>query len=587
MKKERAVGSKIKFALAAVFVVTVLSTMTLLFVQGVKKQLWEQSVSTIIESTMQGCNTLRIQLEDEYQSMGTVAGYMKEFSSQQKEELQLALESYAKTDQGAALYLSDGRVLPAGTGKDEEAQKQLWKTNKKDGIINPHISSVTGVNVFDLFVRIDLRDGETGFLVKEYEVENIVDSFSLSFYNDAGFSYVINTTGDVLIRPPHPNSNKTVQNLFDMLPITQNSETKIREFAKALEDFRTGWAVFAYQEEQMVFCYTPLKLQSDWYLISIIPRNVVEKQTNEILMRTMTLIASIILGIFLLVAFYVRYVNRTDRKLGNQAEYIGHLYNAVPEGIALITQEQPLCILQLNREGLRLLEYPEDAQNDAPKGKAIKDIVHPEDYEQTIGIFRDTAENDRKNRFENRVMRQDGTWFWSSVIVEKMKDPNGNPVLIATFHDITEEKLAKEAAEEYGLEVVEASVSSSNEIQQMVSSLVGKVDAIYVPTDNTIVAGMETVSMVATEAKIPVICGEAGSVKGGGLISISLDYYDLGARTARQAIRILEDGEDISKMPIEYIGDDELKYYINGAVAEAIGITTIPEEIMEAATIYE
>ena len=74
MKKERAVGSKIKFALAAVFVVTVLSTMTLLFVQGVKKQLWEQSVSTIIESTMQGCNTLRIQLEDEYQSMGTVAG---------------------------------------------------------------------------------------------------------------------------------------------------------------------------------------------------------------------------------------------------------------------------------------------------------------------------------------------------------------------------------------------------------------------------------------------------------------------------------------------------------------------------------
>lgn len=159
----------------------------LAFCAGSEKQLWEQSVSTIIESTMQGCNTLRIQLEDEYQSMGTVAGYMKEFSSQQKEELQLALESYAKTDQGAALYLSDGRVLPAGTGKDEEAQKQLWKTNKKDGIINPHISSVTGVNVFDLFIRFDLRDGETGFLVKEYEVENIVDSFSLSFYNDAGF----------------------------------------------------------------------------------------------------------------------------------------------------------------------------------------------------------------------------------------------------------------------------------------------------------------------------------------------------------------------------------------------------------------
>ena len=515
MKKERAVGSKIKFALAAVFVVTVLSTMTLLFVQGVKKQLWEQSVSTIIESTMQGCNTLRIQLEDEYQSMGTVAGYMKEFSSQQKEELQLALESYAKTDQGAALYLSDGRVLPAGTGKDEEAQKQLWKTNKKDGIINPHISSVTGVNVFDLFIRFDLRDGETGFLVKEYEVENIVDSFSLSFYNDAGFSYVINTTGDVLIRPPHPNSNKTVQNLFDMLPVTQNSENKIREFAKALEDFRTGWAVFAYQEEQMVFCYTPLKLQSDWYLISIIPRNVVEKQTNEILMRTMTLIASIILGIFLLVAFYVRYVNRTDRKLGNQAEYIGHLYNAVPEGIALITQEQPLCILQLNREGLRLLEYPEDAQNDAPKGKAIKDIVHPEDYEQTIGIFRDTAENDRKNRFENRVMRQDGTWFWSSVIVEKMKDSNGNPVLIATFHDITEEKLAKEAAERAKLQerlTLVGAISNAYPVIISINLTRDTLNFIYVKPDLMVDLGKQKSYSELFEAMLPTMHPDAQEI---------------------------------------------------------------------------
>lgn len=447
MKKGRAGGRKTKIALAAVFVVTILSVMTWLFVRGVKNQLWEQSVSTIIESTMQGCNTLRVQLEDEYQSLGTIAGFVKEFSSQQEEELQLALDSYAKVDQGVAFYLPDGRIFPAGAQMDEEARKQLEGSYRNNGIINPHISSVTGMNVFDLFVRINMQDGTTGFLVKEYEVETIVDSFTLSFYNDAGFSYVINTVGDVLIRPPHPNSNKTVQNLFDMLPVTQNSEEEIQNFAKALEDGRTGWAVFTYQEERMVFCYTPLKLQSDWYLISIIPGNVVEKQTNEILLRALGLIASIILGISLLVAFYFRYANQTNRKLSNQAEYIGHLYNAVPEGIALITQEQPMRFIQLNKEGLRLLEYPEDTQNDAPKGKAIQDILHPDDYEKTMAIFRDTAENDRKNIFENRVVRQDGTWFWSSGIVEKLKDTNGNPVLIATFHDITEEKLAKEAVE--------------------------------------------------------------------------------------------------------------------------------------------
>lgn len=147
-------------------------------------------------------------------------------------------------------------------------------------------------------------------------------------------------------------------------------------------------------------------------------------------------------------------------------------------------------------------------------------------------------------------------------------------------------RLAKEAAEEHGLEVVEASVSSSNEIQQMVSSLEGRVDAIYVPTDNTIAAGIQTVSTITTEAGIPVICGESGPVKNGGLATISLDYYDLGVKTAQQAIKILKDGEDITTMPIEYIGDEELKYYVNAAIAEALGIT-IPNEILENATIYE
>lgn len=147
-------------------------------------------------------------------------------------------------------------------------------------------------------------------------------------------------------------------------------------------------------------------------------------------------------------------------------------------------------------------------------------------------------------------------------------------------------RLAKEAAKANDIELIEASVSASNEIQQMVASLDGKVDAIYVPTDNTIAAGMETVSMVATQAKIPVICGESGPVKAGGLATIALDYYDLGVMTSKQAVRILKDGEDISKMPIEYMPKETLKYSVNSAIADAIGVT-IPQEILDKATVYK
>lgn len=146
--------------------------------------------------------------------------------------------------------------------------------------------------------------------------------------------------------------------------------------------------------------------------------------------------------------------------------------------------------------------------------------------------------------------------------------------------------MAKEAAKAKNLEIVEASVSSSNEIQQMVASLRGKVDAIYVPTDNVIAAGMETVSMVATDAGLPVICGEAGPVKAGGLATLALDYYDLGVSAAKQAVDILVNGKDITKMPIEYLSKDTLKYAVNKAIAKQLGIT-IPEEILKDAEVFE
>ena len=74
--------------------------------------------------------------------------------------------------------------------------------------------------------------------------------------------------------------------------------------------------------------------------------------------------------------------------------------------------------------------------------------------------------------------------------------------------------MAKEELEAIGLTGVEFTVSSSNEIQSVGGvPLVGQVDAIYTPTDNTIAAAMTQVASIANEAKVPTICGEVGMVE--------------------------------------------------------------------------
>lgn len=74
-------------------------------------------------------------------------------------------------------------------------------------------------------------------------------------------------------------------------------------------------------------------------------------------------------------------------------------------------------------------------------------MIHPEDYENLVQLFKDTADSGRKNIFEVRVITLDNGFFWAAGIVERTLDENGNPVLISAFHDITDEKLAEEAAE--------------------------------------------------------------------------------------------------------------------------------------------
>ncbi|MBP3887258.1 MAG: ABC transporter substrate-binding protein [Cellulosilyticum sp.] len=142
-------------------------------------------------------------------------------------------------------------------------------------------------------------------------------------------------------------------------------------------------------------------------------------------------------------------------------------------------------------------------------------------------------------------------------------------------------ELAKAEAEALGLEVVEGTVSNSNEIQQVVQSLVGKVDVLYIPTDNMLAAGISTVVGVTTPAKIPVICGEESMVTKGGTATYGINYYDLGKLTAKQAISILVDGKNPAEMPIEYCSDCNL--VLNEQAAADMGIT-LPQNLLDKAS---
>lgn len=144
--------------------------------------------------------------------------------------------------------------------------------------------------------------------------------------------------------------------------------------------------------------------------------------------------------------------------------------------------------------------------------------------------------------------------------------------------------LLKEHAAKKGVAVKEATVSNVNDIQQAARSLVGSVQAIYVPTDNVLASAMPTLATVTREAKLPVICGEGGMVKAGGVATLGVDYYKLGVQTGEMAADILAGKAKPAEMPIQ--AQKEFKVIINAKEAELVG-AKIPADLLKDAEVVK
>src|SRR5690606_11421925 len=86
----------------------------------------------------------------------------------------------------------------------------------------------------------------------------------------------------------------------------------------------------------------------------------------------------------------------------------------------------------------------------------------------------------------------------------------------------------KEAAEPAGIAVVESAATKTAEVQGAARALVGRVDALYVPTDNTIVSALEAAVAVAEEAKLPLFTADTDSVNPGSIAPLGFTYYAVG-----------------------------------------------------------
>lgn len=256
----------------------------------------------------------------------------------------------------------------------------------------------------------------------------------------------------------------------------------------------------------------------------------------------------------------------------------------------------------LEDAGLEVKVDYNNAQGDQNNIKSISQKIATSDFDLALGIATDTSIGLVDEVTEIPVLFAAVTDPVDAKLVSQMEAPGGNvtgasdtnPEAIVQLMDFIAKELpdvqkvgivinkgesnavvmsgiAKEALAKHDIELVEAAVVNSSDVQQAAQSLVGRVDAVYITLDNTVVEGVESIIDVVNENKIPFFSADRDTVEKGAFATVGFKYYDHGYEVGQMAVEILKDGKNPGEMDVK--SPEKLDFILNLAAAEAQGVT--------------
>lgn len=130
--------------------------------------------------------------------------------------------------------------------------------------------------------------------------------------------------------------------------------------------------------------------------------------------------------------------------------------------------------------------------------------------------------------------------------------------------------IAEKALKDRGINMVKATVTNTSEVKQAAESLVGRVDAIYITLDNTVVEAVNTIIQTANEHDIPFFSADRDTVEKGAFATVGFKYYDHGYQVGQMAVDVLKNGTKVGDMKITV--PDKLDFILNLKAAAEQGI---------------
>lgn len=143
---------------------------------------------------------------------------------------------------------------------------------------------------------------------------------------------------------------------------------------------------------------------------------------------------------------------------------------------------------------------------------------------------------------------------------------------------------AREWAKKHDFELLERTVTSTDEVKDALAALLNKgIDIFLTSGDNSVILASRTIAEILKGRKIPYFTNDPTDVEHDAFLSIGADYHEVGVETARVAERVIR-GEATKEIPIkDYVPE---KMGVNLKLAALYGVK-IPDSLLSKAAIVK
>lgn len=362
------------------------------YISEVRQRVRSTTIRNVEELTKSKAQQLDEKIQTETADMQTLAVYLGDFIDVESVDVHM-LDEYRRIHRAADVLIVevDGHGINADgarfdvEGRDRDLFDPAW--NDRTDMSDVYIGKL-GKRYVLLQTPLK-KDGRVAAgLYLSFPVDELQSTYGGETYTDSGYSYVLRSSGEIMLAPVRYNYVQIFDRIQDMLLEEGNEKETVEEFLAAMEDGHSGSAVFTFAGISQLVYFVPLQMKQDWYLVSVIPLYVVEKDGNQIIGYAYQMVAIITVAIsiaVLLLAFFVYYTNKKKRE---NDKFLKNIYQAISENIDTVifildgetsrieyVFENSSRILGVSGENLQELLLSEEQEFSGEFQKKLKELL--------------------------------------------------------------------------------------------------------------------------------------------------------------------------------------------------------------------